>query len=29
VAGTVVKILAENGSMVEHGQVLVYIQPEA
>ncbi len=29
VAGTVVKILAENGSMVEHGQALVYVKPDA
>lgn len=29
VAGTVVKIIAENGTMVEHGQVLVYIKPDA
>lgn len=29
VAGTVVKVVAENGAMVEHGQVLVYIKPDA
>jgi len=28
VAGTVVKILAENAAMVEHGQPLVVIQPD-
>ena len=29
IAGTVVKVVAENGAMVEHGQVLVYIKPDA
>ena len=29
VAGTVASILAENGSMIEHGQVLILIQPAA
>ena len=28
VSGTVVKILAENAAMVEHGQLLMYIQPD-
>lgn len=28
VSGTVVKILAENATMVEHGQALIYVQPD-
>lgn len=29
VAGTVTRVLAENGKMVEHGQVLIHIKPDA
>lgn len=29
VAGTVTRILAENGKMVEHGQVLIHVKPDA
>jgi biotin carboxyl carrier protein len=29
VTGTVTRILAENGKMVEHGQVLIHVKPDA
>ena len=29
VAGTVTRVVAENGKMVEHGQVLIHIKPDA
>jgi len=29
VAGTVTRILPENGKMVEHGQVLIHVKPDA
>ena len=29
VAGTVTRIVAENGKMVENGQVLIHIKPDA
>lgn len=29
VSGTVTQVLAENGKMVEHGQVLIHVRPDA
>ena len=29
IKGTITRILAENGMMVEHGQVLIFIKPDA